>query len=102
MEGNSKMLTPQQAAEAAMNYLLSLSPDLLGGRDEPRLEEISKEDSGKWHVVLSYVARPQKGELSDALKNTFASSLMRYRLYKEFVVDANSGSVLGMKNPANA
>jgi hypothetical protein len=102
MEGISNMLTPQQAAEAAMNYLLALSPDLLGGRDEPRLEEISKEDAGKWHVVLSYMAHPSEKKKGDAFDNKFANSLMRYRLYKEFVVDANSGSVLGMKNPANA
>lgn len=91
------MLTPQQAAESAMNYLLSLSSDLLGGRDEPRLEEISKEEAGKWHVILSYIARPKNG-----VENEFAKSLMRYRRYKEFVVDADSGSVLKMKNPADA
>ena len=95
------MLTPQQAAEAAMNYLLSLSPQLLGGRDEPRLEEISNEDNGKWHVVLSYMARPNEDSVRD-VENKFAKSLMRYRLFKEFVVDAKSGNVLRMKNPADA
>jgi hypothetical protein len=95
------MLTPQQAADAAMNYLLSLSPQLLGGRDEPRLEEISNEEAGKWHVILSYVARPSEDAMN-GVRNDFARSLMRYRLFKEFVVDADNGSVLTMKNPADA
>jgi hypothetical protein len=94
------MLTPQQAAEAAMNYLLSLSPQLLGGRDEPRLEEISNEDPGKWHVLLSYMTRPNEDSERN-IENRFAKSLMRYRLFKEFVVDANNGNVLKMKNPVD-
>jgi hypothetical protein len=94
------MVTPQQAAEAAMNYLLSLSPQLMGGLDEPRLEEISKEEPGKWHIILSYMTHP--GKEANDVKNPFARSLMAYRLFKEFVVDAENGSVMTMKNPADA
>jgi hypothetical protein len=91
------MVTPEQAAEAAMNYLLALPANLLGGRDEPRLEDISKEEPSRWHVILSYVTRENSRTLEP--KNPLARSLMEYRLYKEFIVDAENGSVLRMKDP---
>jgi hypothetical protein len=90
------MLTAEQAANNARDFFLSLPRDLTKRDDFPTLEEIN-EDAGKWHVILSYITRPN-GEQS---LNEFAKALQVRRQFREFIVDGLSGKV-AMRNPANA
>jgi hypothetical protein len=81
-----KKLTPQQAVNAAFNYLISVLPG--GGSSSirnVRIEELERvEEEQFWQVVLSYDA---VGDFAFEAK----------REYKEFRVDAKTGNVLWMK-----
>ena len=90
------MLNAEQAATAARDFFLSLPNDLTKRDDTPTLEEIM-EDAGKWHVILSYITRPN----NEQTINDFAKALQVRRQFREFIVDGLSGKV-AMRNPANA
>ncbi len=90
-----QQFTEEQAIEKAFQYLASKGK-YMEQPYAPRLETIQRVN-GEWVVVLSYLS---KGQALEDTTNPLLAALNQVRKYKEFDIDAITGDVHAMTDPA--
>lgn len=83
-------LTSEEAIRKAVDYLKSLSAELLGENpEEIRLETVQLFEDN-WVVILSYLVRPE-------IDNAWLKAFQTYRRYKEITLSVANGDVLSFR-----
>jgi hypothetical protein len=90
------MITDEKAIRAAVEYLMGLPSEYLGEPKNVELEGIERHN-GEWSIVLSYLA--ERGEPFANSESPLSQALRYSRRFKEFAVDAETGTVKSMAMP---
>lgn len=102
-ESDDDEISASEAARQAALYLSDLAEsDLLGAPEDIRLEGIKKKEDN-WLVTLGWSDKREAEEppatVTGATENLIRGSTAdQVRVYKDFVVDAKSGSVKEMRD----